>query len=270
MTQSTIDAAVTVFDRTTSVTDTGIRGLYEVELSPEWSSLIGIHGGSMVAIAVNGIEQRVPDRTIRTLATTFSRTGKPGPAHLHVEVTHASRSITSAVATLTQGDRLLITTRATLVADRGGVEWSTPQRLVDVPPSACVPIEPRVPTNHFQQADGLLDPSSLPFTGGPRALVRGYLRPNETRPIDTAWLAMATDWFPPPAFVRIEPPTGGISIDLVTHIHRTLPTLGDEWLTGAFEIETSASGLAVEHGRIATRDGVLLAESFHTRWTADA
>jgi len=96
------------------------------------------------------------------------------------------------------------------------------------------------------------------------------LRPNETRPIDTAWLAMATDWFPPPAFVRIEPPTGGISIDLVTHIHRTLPALGDEWLTGAFEIETSASGLAVEHGRIATRDGVLLAESFHTRWTADA
>ena len=122
--------------------------------------------------------------------------------------------------------------------------------------------------SHFERVDALLDPASLPFSGGPRAMVRGYLRPLEARQVDSSWLAMATDWFPPPAFVRLEPPTGGVSIDLTTHIHRPHLVLDDdEWLVGAFEIETSGGGLAVEHGRIATHDGVLIAESFQTRLT---
>ena len=53
----------------------------------------------------------------------------------------------------------------------------------------------------------------------------------EGRPVDSSWLAMAADWFPPPAFVRLEPPTGGVSIDLTTHIHRPHVALDeDEWL----------------------------------------
>jgi acyl-CoA thioesterase len=97
------------------------------------------------------------------------------------------------------------------------------------------------------------------------------VRPLEPRPVDAAWLAMASDWFPPPAFVRLDPPTGGVSIDLTTHIHRTDVVLGEGgWLTGSFEIETSGAGLAVEHGRIARGDGILVAESFQTRLTAQS
>ena len=99
-------------------------------------------------------------------------------------------------------------------------------------------------------------------------MVRGYLRPLQGDRVDSAWLAMATDWFPPPAFVRLEPPTGGISIDLTTHIHRPEVALtGDEWLVGSFHVETSSAGLAVEHGVLATTDGTLVAESFQTRLT---
>lgn len=125
-----------------------------------------------------------------------------------------------------------------------------------------------MPTPHFDQADALLNPSSVPFSGGARAIVRGYIRPLQRRPIDAAWLSMASDWFPPPAFVRVDPPTGGISVDLVTHVHRTLPEFEDEWLAVSFEIDTSTGGLATEHGRIALLDGTLLAESIQTRWTA--
>jgi len=100
-------------------------------------------------------------------------------------------------------------------------------------------------------------------------MVRGYLRPLEGDRVDSAWLAMATDWFPPPAFVRLEPPTGGVSVDLTTHVHRPEVTLADdEWLVGRFEVETSSAGLAVERGVIATTDGTLVAESFQTRLTA--
>jgi hypothetical protein len=133
-----------------------------------------------------------------------------------------------------------------------------------------VPVTPPNPVAHFDRVDGLLDPSSLPFTGGDRAMVQGYLRPLESRAIDASWLAMATDWFPPPAFVRIAPPAGGISVDLTTHVHRTIDDHDGSWLTGRFEIATSVDGLAVEHGRICTLDGDLLAESIQTRWTAGA
>lgn len=266
---SALEVTSTTFDRTTGVTATG-PGEFEVQLSPVWGSLVGMLGGSLVAVAVRGLEATVPDRHVRTVSTSFSRAGQPGPAHLAVEVLHASRSVTIAVATLTQEGRLLTTTRGTLVGERAGPDWSAPQRLVNVDIEDCVPIEPPWPMPHFDQAEGVLDPHHVPFTGEPVAEIRGYVRPIERRPIDAAWLSMISDWFPPPAFVRLEPPGGGISIDLVVHIHRTVTDLGGSWLTGAFGIETAVGGLGVEHGRIATPDGRLLAESFHTRWTADA
>ncbi len=80
-----------------------------------------------------------------------------------------------------------------------------------VPRHECVRIETEV--GHFDQADGLLDPRSVPFSNGTRARLSGYIRPLEPRPIDSAWLAMASDWFPPPAFVRLAPPTGGVTLD---------------------------------------------------------
>jgi acyl-CoA thioesterase len=172
------------------------------------------------------------------------------------------------LAELSQDGRLVTTSRLTLLADRSGVEWSRSTPLDLPPPEACVRMDAGW-VSHFERLDGLLDPGSLPFGTGDRAMVRGYVRPLEARPVDSSWLAMATDWFPPPAFVRLEPPTGGVSIDLTTHIHQPNVALGDDgWLTGAFEIETSAGGLAVEHGLIAQRDGTLVAESFHTRLTA--
>jgi acyl-CoA thioesterase len=79
---------------------------------------------------------------------------------------------------------------------------------------------------------------------------------------------MIVDWFPPSPFTRLDPPAGGVSIDLTVHLHRTRPPLADgDWLAGSFRADASHLGLALEHGRIADTDGTLLAESFHTRWT---
>jgi acyl-CoA thioesterase len=108
----------------------------------------------------------------------------------------------------------------------------------------------------------------MPFEGE-RAHLSGYVRPLEARPIDAAWLVMATDCFPPPASARAEPPTGGVSIDLTIHIHRSGFALGDDaWLAGSFEIDDSTGGIAVERGRITKMDGTVVAESFQTRLTA--
>jgi acyl-CoA thioesterase len=262
--------AVTDFDRTTALAPIdGREGEFSVALDAGWSSLVGVHGGYMCAIAVRGAQSLAPDRTVRTVTTGFLRTGQVGPARLSVHEVRRGRSLSMMVADLTQHGQIVTTSRLTLLTDRKGVEW-TPAPGDDLPPpERCVPLDPPPGVAHFGRVDALLDPTSLPFSGGDRARVRGYLRPLEPGPVDAAWLAMAVDWFPPPAFVRIAPPTGGVSIDLTTHFHQPSVVLGDdEWLIGSFEVETSSAGIAVEHGRIARRDGRLVAESFQTRLTA--
>jgi acyl-CoA thioesterase len=269
MTELTMVAGGSDFDRTTTLMPNRNRpGEFSVELDPGWSSLVGVHGGYMCALAVRGAEAVAPGRTVRTVTTSFLRTGAVGPATLIVREVRRGRSMSTIVAELSQDDHLLIVSRLTVLTPRDGVEWRTPVHM-DLPPlERCV----RMDSDrfaHFERVDGLLDPGSLPFSGGHRAMVRGYLRPLDTGIVDASWLAMACDWFPPPAFVRLEPPTGGMSIDLTTHIHRSDLLLGDDdWLSGMFEIENSVGGLAVEHGVIAASDGALVAESFQTRLTA--
>lgn len=245
-------------------------GVFTVDLAERWSSLIGIHGGYMAAIAVRGAEAVAVDRGARTITTNFLRPGKPGPARLEVQEFRRSRSISTVVADLVQGPSVLQTSRITLTVDRTGVEWSTPRPIGLPRPEACIPVTPPPGNHHLHRVEALLDPATIPFSDGDRAEIRGYLRPAESGPVDPAWLTMAADWFPPPAFIRVAPPTGGISIDLVSHLHQPHVDLAEgEWLVGSFGIETSTGGLAVEHGRITREDGSLVSESFQTRWTAE-
>jgi hypothetical protein len=77
------------------------------------------------------------------------------------------------------------------------------------------------------------------------------------------------DCFPPPAVARTEAPIGGMTIDMTVHIHRSGFTLPDDgWLVDIDDIDDSAGGPAVEHGRITLRDGTAVAESLLTRLTA--
>lgn len=261
---------MTEFDRTTAVTPSNQSpGWYAVELSELWLSLVGIHGGYQAAVSVQAATAAVPGRPVRTLSTSFVRSGRPGAANVRVQELRRGRTTSTVTAELWQQGELLTATRLTLVdADAQGVTWGTPAPVELPAPEDCQPVTPPNRVAHFEQVEGRLDPATIPLTGGEYARIAGWFRPMQRRPIDAAWLAMASDWFPPPAFVRIAPPTGGISVDLTTHIHRPIPDLGDGWLAGTFEITESAGGLAVEHGRITTAEGLVVAESFHTRLTA--
>lgn len=258
----------TEFDRHLRLADAPAGpGHYAVELPIEWMALVGIHGGYLTALAAHAAEVLSGGRRVRTSSTSFVRAAHPGPAELTVTEIRRGRSITTAVVEILQEDRVVTSSRLTLGGELHGTEWRPVEPIALPAPGECVPITPREPSPHFDRAEALLDPSSLPFTDGPRAMVRGYLRPLEPRPIDAAWLAMASDWFPPPAFVRLEPPLGGISIDLTTHVHQPLAPLAEgTWLTASFEITTSSGGIATEHGRIATVEGLVIAESLQTRW----
>jgi acyl-CoA thioesterase len=260
----------TWFDRTTAVHRRS-PGTYVADLDESWSSLTGIHGGSMLAMAVRAAEDGEPGRPVRTVTASFVRPGRPGPAVLRVEPVRRGRSLTTLDVVLEQQDRPVLTARATLVDRRPGLPWERVEPSGIAPVEACVPLEPPAEAGlvpHFDHATARLDPAHVPFSRSADARVGGHVRPLEPRPIDTPWLAMILDWFPPAPFTRLDPPAGGVSIDLTVHVHRTRPPLAEhEWLEGSFRADASHGGLALEHGRIADGDGTLLAESFHTRWT---
>ena len=260
----------TEFDRTTALVPIeGRPGEFRVDIDPAWSSLVGAHGGYLCALAVRGAESLATDRTVRTAATSFLRTGQIGPATLQVRELRRGRSMSTVVADLVQDERVVITSRMTLATDRRGVEWTVPHPVELPAPDDCQPYDFGDRVSHFGRVESRWDlADGQPFTGG-SGRVRAHVRPLDGRSIDAAWLVMASDWFPPPAFTRLEPPTGGVSIDLFSHIHRPGLVLAEgEWLAGEFEIQESAGGLAVERGRIVRADGTLVAESVQTRLTA--
>ena len=62
---------------------------FSIDLDPVWSSLVGMHGGYLVAVAIRAAQAVVGDRPIRTVTTSFLRPGQAGPAEVEVEVVRA-------------------------------------------------------------------------------------------------------------------------------------------------------------------------------------
>ncbi len=210
----------------------------------------------------------------RTIATTFLRPAQVGPAELTVEVLRSGRSLTTVIVSLTQQGRAITDTRLTMIGEVAGHDWESSPTDRPAPVETCVPFTPPPMIRHFGQAELLIDPGTIPVGDGSFARVAGHVRPHERRLVDAAWLAMIGDWFPPSPFRRFAPPTGGVSIDYTVHLHRVPTTshvrdldVDDGWLEGVFVTRTSAGGIALEHGTIASSAGVLMAETFHTRWT---
>lgn len=261
---------MTIFEATTALVAED-EGRFRGEADPRWASLHGLHGGYRVALAVRAAMLTHPHRAVRTVSASFLRPGAPGPVTVQLTAVRDGRTFTTTDATVEQDGAQLLRCRITATTATGGHQWSTPPADPPAPIARCVAFEIPAGIAHFQHADLLLDPDHLPREGGDRARVAGYIRPAGAagQALDAAWLAMAGDWFPPAAFGRLAPPSGGVSIDYTVHVHATRPPLGpDEWVAGAFEVRTSRDGIGLETGYLATTDGVPLIETFHTRLTA--
>lgn len=265
----------TQFDRTTRPeVDPGERHTGTIELDAGWSSLRGLHGGYLAAIAVRFAEGHLVGHDVRTVLTSFLRPATVGPAQLSITAQRVSRGLTTHQVAISQGDRPVALTRITattaVVADvpehpeRSWQEFARPQLPS---PESCIAISPPPDFRHFDQATARIDPADVPFADGPVARIAGYVRPLEPRPIDAPWLTMILDWLPPSPFSRFGAPIGGVSVDYVVHVHAVRPVLADaEWLTAELRAAVSRRGLALERGRLFGPDGEVLAESFHTRW----
>ena len=175
MTQLTEPVVVTEFDRTTAARPLAARpGEFLVDLDAGWSSLVGVHGGYMCALAVRAAESMAPGREMRTMSASFLRTGQVGPATLTVREVRQGRTITTMVAELVQDDKVLIVSRLTLMGARSGVEWREQWPLELPPPRDCVPFVPPAHVVSFGRFELRFDPQRMPFAGD-RAHIGGYV-----------------------------------------------------------------------------------------------
>src|SRR3954469_11111782 len=148
---------MTRFDQTTTLRPipagpVGGPQLFEIDLDPSWSSLIGIHGGYMAAISLRAVELVAEGRSVRTITTSFLRPGRVGPAEVAVEVVRTGRSLSTFAVTLAQDGRTLVTSRITAVVDVDGERWETPSPVTLPPLQECVPLAPPEGVRHFEQA----------------------------------------------------------------------------------------------------------------------
>ena len=253
---------------TTLRPDPHVTGRFHLAYQQDWTSLRGVHGGFQAAVAVRAAEEAAPDLAVRTLAVSFLRAGAVGPVVVDVEVVRRTRTFATALITIRQDDRMVLTARTTAVTATGGHEWTTPVTDRPAPFPSAVAFTPPMHLPNFGRVRLRLDPATVPGeVGGGEPRIAGYLRPLEGNDLDAAWLAAAGDWFPPSAFRRVAPPIGGISVDYTVHLHRTVTLADDEWLAAVFTTANSVGGLGLEHGTLSTADGVVVAETFHTRWT---
>ena len=261
---------MTTFDQTTALPfDPKSPDRLAVNLPDAWGSLVGVHGGFVTALTVRSVAPRLGTHRVRTVSTSFLRPVTVGAAELTITTLRSGRSLSTYEVALHQSGRLATTTRITAATPTTGTEWDHAKPLPVPSPADCLVVPGPPGIRHLDHAEGRLDPAHLPLTRSDEAVLQGHVRPVEPRPIDDAWLVMVLDYFPPAAWTKVDPPTGGVSVDYTVHIHRTLPEplAPDDWLAVTFRADVSTAGLSLEHGAVAAPDSSLLAESFHTRWT---
>jgi acyl-CoA thioesterase len=247
---------------------------WRAELPAHWSSLVGIHGGFAVAVAVRAVDEAVgdPARPVRTVSAQFLRALRPGPAEVGVTVERRGRSIVFASARVHQGHRTAVLVRTTgagpPTAPSLGFDHHRRRPRPARPPRGLPPFDAGGLVRHFEQFDVLMDPDVVPFSGGGEARVAAWVRPLGGEPIDTAWLVAACDVLPPATFSRTTGPTRAATLDYTVHLPLADPAArvpaGDHVYLDC-RAPLAADGMVVENGELWGPDGTVLAVSRQTR-----
>ena len=261
------------FDRAIAVRALG-DGRYEGGVDAGWSAPMGPNGGYLAAIAVRALEAGLDpagERRLRSLTLHFLSRPATAPIELHVEPVRSGRRMTFGRVTGCQDGREVLTAQAAFAVPGlpdvrtwapampdagpppGPGDWAPWQD--GLPPlMRRVRIAPRFGGRPF--AGRSIDPGDAPDSGGWVALV-------EPRGVDTAFVALCTDVWWPPALEVLTERAGAPTIDLTIHFRADLPRGGlpDQPVLGRFRTSAATGGFIEEDGVVFAADGTLLAQS---------
>jgi len=259
-----------LFDRDTAVTRVA-DGEFEATLDKGWWIVVGPNGGYLAAILLRALAETVADagRTPRSLTVHYVSPAAEGPVRITPRVERAGRSLSTLVARLEQNGKLIAIALAAFASPRPSPEFHDlvmpevppPESLsaMQLPPGGGVPMRERLESRPAF-GDWLRGSSE-------HALAGGWMRPKPGRRLDTPFLALLCDAWPPAVAMHRalrEGMTRGMpTVDLTIHFRAPVPADAqpDDWYLGVYRTRTLRDGFAEEDGEIWTRQGVLLAQS---------
>jgi acyl-CoA thioesterase len=243
---------------------------YEAALPEEWVALQGVHGGFVAALAVRAVQTTLgdPARMLRVATFGFLRGLRPELATFHVEEIRVGRALATYHVSVTQDEGPpSIVARLHLSPPWEGRSFSDLDPPPLRPPADAVPLTMPNRIGHVHHLPTLVHPDTTMFAGAPQARWLAWTRPSSPDQIDSAWLTMLGDYFPPAVLVRDTGPSRAVSIEYAIQIHNSEPVAltPDEHLTCELHATHAAEGFAVEDGSIWTPRGKLLATTRQTR-----
>lgn len=270
-----VSTTPTIFARDTAVVAQG-AGRYTATIDPSWWVVAGPNGGYIAAIVLRSVVAEIGEATRRPRSLTLQYLRPPvaGEVQIAVTVERAGRTVSNVSVRMNQGGRLIVIAMATLAVDREApVSFDEVVGLPTLPDGSPVPMvseveaepvdpERDIPMRGHYDLRWVLGalPFGAPSGDAPTAMSGGWLRPAEPEPIDEIVLAAMSDAWMPPIFSRVAEPLAVPTIDLTIHF-RGLPADPLAHCFVVFESPVSRDGYLVEHGRIFSAEGTLLAES---------
>lgn len=268
------DAMSRSFEDATAVSPVA-PGRYLADVDRSWWIVNGPNGGYVAALVLRAVLAEVADpvRRPRSISLHFLRPPAEGPLDIEVTVERAGRTVTNVSARAAQEGRTAVLALAALAVDRdGAVDFDEGPGLPTLPDGRPVPAVGDVPIvdvdpdrdvpmrAHYDLRWVLGDLPFHPGDGERRALSGGWLRPADDVPVDEVVLTAMSDAWMPPVFSRSSEPLAVPTVDLTVHL-RALPEDPFDHCFVEFASPVATGGYLVEHGRILSPSGRLLAES---------
>jgi len=246
---------------------------WQLELVPHWNIGENPNGGYLLACLLGAMKTQVPDTPDPIAVTThYLRPGLPGViADLRVNVVRFGRRTATVTGTLEQDGKPRITCTATFGSlNDNKISDNTvdvTKRSLSITPPQLPPPEECTTRSALAQAvelpimnrlDIRLDPQYAESGGHDAAVITGWVRFNDERPVDAAALPLFCDAFPPSVFTLYGAIGWVPTIELSVHA-RAHPCPG--WIKGAFNVTDLAGDLFIEDGALWDENDQLVARS---------
>ncbi len=248
-------------------------GKFRGHVGEQWSSLQGVHGGVVAALALTAAETTLrdagvdPTTTLRAATFGYVSGNVIGDLTFDVDVVRRGRAMISTHIVVKQNGKTTTVARFHHSTPWPGPEYSDAPTMPSRPAQTVRLERPGLPA-HINNVETHLHPDTQMFAGRDRAEWIAWSRPKQGSTFDSAWLTMFGDYFPPAVFTMATTPLRPVTIEYSLQIHSAAGqwTVGDDgYLTARMHTFHSHDGFAVEDGWIYLPDGTLLATTRQTR-----
>lgn len=248
-------------------------GRYRGHVDEAWTSLQGVHGGVVAAVALTATERALldagvdPTTTLRAATLGYVAGNVVGDVTIDVETVRRGRSLVTSHALTSQQGKTTTVARFHHSPPWEGMAYTDAPPMPDRPAETVHLHRPGTPA-HINNVETHLHPDTNLFAGADRAEWIAWSRPLHGSTFDVAWLLMFGDYFPPAVFAKATTPQRAVTIEYGIQIHSAAGAwdLGDDgYLTARMHAFHSHDGFAVEDGWIYLPDGSLVATTRQTR-----